>query len=101
MQYLVQTSDASDVDWSKQAVTLRAEAERAYALWKDGTVRQLWFTEAGDAVLLLECVSKAHAKRVLATLPLIKQRLLTYTITELKVYTGFDRLIEPRRKSGR
>lgn len=101
MQYLVQTSDAPGVEWNEQAVALRAEAERAYGLWKNGTIRQLWFTEAGDAVLLLECGSKAHAKRVLSTLPLIKQRLLTYTLTELRVYTGFDRLIGAPRKANR
>lgn len=101
MQYLVQTSDAPDVDWAEHSSTLRAEAARAYQLWKDGTIRQLWFNEAGDAVLLLECDSKKHAKRLLATLPLIKRRLLTYTLTELKVYAGFERLMKARRKSGR
>ncbi len=93
MQYLAQTKDAPGVDWSAQEATLRDEARRVHELWKGGTIRQIWFTEEGDAVLLLESATKAEANAAMQSLPLIKNGLLTYSITQLSVYSGFDRLI--------
>jgi len=95
MQYLVITSDVPNVNWDEQAEILKAESRRVYALWRGSVIRQIWFSEAGDAVLILECLSKEEAARVVESLPLVKGGLLRYTLAQLEPYTGFDRVLQP------
>lgn len=94
MQFLVQTSDAPGTDWNGREALLRDEARAAYAHWQAGRIRQLWFTEAQDAVLLLECTDLGTARELVETLPLVKARLLQYTLTPLVPYPGFERLMK-------
>ena len=94
MQFLVQTHDAPGVDWNGQDDLLRREARHAYELWQAGSLRQLWFTDEQDAVLLLECPDKPAAVAAVESLPLVKNGLLRYTLTQLVPYPGFGRLFE-------
>ncbi len=71
---------------------LRAEAERVWALQHAGTLREIYFTAAGEAVLILEAANAAAARRVLATLPLVKAKLIAFEVDELRAYSGFARL---------
>ncbi len=71
---------------------LRAEAERVWALQLEGALREIHFTTAGEAVLLLEAADAAAACRVLASLPLVEARLIEFEVDELVPYTGFARL---------
>ncbi len=93
MQFLVLTTDAPGVDWKHHDDLLRTEARTAYGLWQKGVIRQLWFTEEQDAVIILECANKRTAKSTVESLPLIKNGLLRYTLTQLSSYPGFDRLL--------
>ncbi len=80
---------------------LHAEAERAWALQQAGTLREIYFTAAGEAVLILEAANAAAARRALATLPLVKAKLIEFEIDELRAYSGFARLFAvPVQKSG-
>jgi len=95
MQYLVMTRDIGLVDWASKASLLRCEAERVRDLAALGVVRDIWFTERKDAVLLLECADAVLAREALESLPLVKAGLIAYELTELHPYTGFSRLDEP------
>ena len=74
---------------------LRAEAETAWRLQQAGTLREIYFTAGGEAVLLLEAANAAAARRVLATLPLVRAKLIEFEIDELRAYGGFARLFAP------
>ena len=83
---------------------LHAEAEKVWELQQDGRIREIYFTADGEAVLLLELRSAAEARRVLATLPLVRAKLIEFTIDELRPYSGFARLFAtqaPRNRSRR
>jgi muconolactone delta-isomerase len=72
---------------------LRTEAEQVWNLYKNGTVREIYFTQNDHrAVLILECENKAAANRILNTLPLVKEKLIEFEILPLKAYDGFERL---------
>ncbi len=72
---------------------LRAEALRAWQLYQDGTVRELYFrSDWPGAVLVLECSDVAGAKAALATLPLVKHGLIQFDLIPLRAYPGFERL---------
>ncbi|MFT3828669.1 MAG: hypothetical protein QM691_03085 [Opitutaceae bacterium] len=74
---------------------LRAEAERVWQLQQTGVLREIYFTAAGEAVLVLEAAHAAAARRVLASLPLVGAKLIEFEIDELRAYSGFARLFAP------
>lgn len=74
---------------------LGAEAAKVWELQQAGCIREIYFTAAGEAVLMLECPSVAAARRVLATLPLVRAKLIEFTVDELRPYSGFARLFSP------
>jgi len=80
---------------------LRAEAEKAWQLQHTGTLREIYYTAGGEAVLVLEAPSAAAAKRLLATLPLVRAQLVEFEIDELLPYGGFERLIAKRPQARR
>jgi len=71
---------------------LRDEAAGLWDLNKRGLVRDLWFTADRHAVLMLECINGADARKHLAALPMVRTGLIDFTIHELQTYDGFERL---------
>jgi muconolactone delta-isomerase len=76
---------------------LRTEAARAWELHQAGMIRELYFRhDRQEAVLILECKDAEEARSVLATLPLVKEGLITFDIIPLTAYPGFVRLFEKK-----
>ncbi|WP_300525191.1 muconolactone Delta-isomerase family protein [Aminiphilus sp.] len=72
---------------------LDAEALRAWELHQAGLLREIHFRASRrDAVLLLECADEAEARDALASLPLVKEGLITFEVIPLVPYDGFARL---------
>jgi hypothetical protein len=72
---------------------LRAEAARLWELYQSGLVRELYFRgDRTQAVLVLECASLEQAQDALASLPLVREGLITFEIIPLVPYPGFERL---------
>ena len=82
--------DAMDQDFAPH---LKAEAARAYELYQQGVLRELYFhREEHTAVLILETESLEAARSVLDTLPLVKVGLIHFELIPLVPYSGFERL---------
>lgn len=92
MKYLAIEKEIKSVDWSKEEKILKEEALRVYNLYLDGYLREIYFNEAHNAVIVLECASKGEAQSILDSLPLVKAKLIEFDLTELKPYTGLSRL---------
>ncbi len=74
---------------------LNAEASRVWELYQSGIFREMYFREdEARAVLVLECADVKEAAAVLATLPLVKEGLITFDIIPLVPYPGFARLFK-------
>jgi muconolactone delta-isomerase len=72
---------------------LQAEAERAWALYQEGLIRELYFrSDRHEAVLMLECDNLGAAAQALNSLPLVQAGLITFDLIPLEPYTGFARL---------
>jgi len=72
---------------------LKAEAAMAWELYQAGVFRELYFQkDRHSAVLILECADVEEAQKVLNTLPLAKEGLITFEIIPLVAYPGFSRL---------
>jgi hypothetical protein len=74
---------------------LKAEATRVWELYRSGVIREFYFDEDRHrAVLILECADATEARAVVASLPLVRERLIDFEILPLSPYTGFERLVE-------
>jgi muconolactone delta-isomerase len=72
---------------------LRSEAERAWELYQQGKIRELYFrADRTEAVLILECENIDEASAVISSLPLVKNGLIAFELIPLAAYPGFARL---------
>lgn len=94
MKILAMETEVPGADWSSASALLEEEARHVYGLYLSGAVREIYFTESHEAVIILECEGKAEAERLLDDLPLVKAGLIRFTLTELKPYDGYTRLME-------
>jgi hypothetical protein len=76
---------------------LEQEAREVYALYQQGIIREMYFNQNHEAVLLLECSNMEAAENVLARLPLVEQQIIKFEISELRPYTGFERIFKSDR----
>jgi hypothetical protein len=93
MKILAIEEETIPVNWNEENEVLINEAYRAYELFQEGIIREIYFNEIEEAVIILECSSREEAEKVLATLPLVKAGFIKFEVMELKPYTGFGRII--------
>jgi len=94
MKILAIEKELKDVDWGNESETLIEEAKSAYRMMLSGYLREIYFTENKNAVLILECEDKLAAKRLLDELPLVRKEIIDFKIMELQPYAGFSRLMD-------
>ncbi|MFN8208188.1 MAG: hypothetical protein U0T82_12380 [Bacteroidales bacterium] len=71
---------------------LEAEAREVWKLKMEDILREAYFTDNHEAVLILECRNKEEAGELLSRLPLVQQNLISFSLYELHPYNGFERL---------
>ena len=85
-------ADATAHDFQRLA---KSEAARAWELYQEGVIRELYFRQdRPEAVLLLECAGVEEAAATLATLPFVEAGLIAFELIPLAPYPGFARLFE-------
>jgi hypothetical protein len=82
-----------DQDWDDMADILKEEARRTYELYLEEFIREIYFTDTGDAVIVAECSGKSQAQKILNSLPLVREKIMNFTYYELSPYAGFSRLM--------
>ncbi len=98
MKIIAISSDVPGTTDEQFAPHLKTEARRAWELYLSGDVREFYFrADESSAVLILECESVEAAGEILATLPLVRERLITFKLIPLAPYPGFARLFEQDR----
>lgn len=98
MKILALEQELPGVDADRYAPLLEEEARRVWELYHDGTVREAYFrADQRAAVLILESPTVEQAQALLATLPLVRERLIRFTVIPLAPYTGFARLFAERK----
>ena len=93
MKILAIEKELKTIDWKNESQTLFEEAKSAYEMMLSGNLREIYFTENKNAVLVLECEDKIMAKQLLDNLPLVRKRIIGFELMELHPYTGFSRLM--------
>ncbi len=94
MKILAISKDSAVIDWSAWQKLLEKEARTVYELQIKGYIREIYFTESRNAVLILEAESLKKAKELILTLPLVKEGLIDFDLSELNPYDGFSRIFK-------
>lgn len=94
MKILAIEKETEGVSWNNQDELLRSEAYHVYKLWLSQHIREIYFTQNKNAVIILEVRDKSEAAELLDTFPLVKSGMIKFEIMELSPYTGFDRLMK-------
>ncbi len=94
MKLLAIEKELQPVDWNKETRTLIEEAKSVYKLMLSDLLREIYFTENKNAILILECNSKEKAEQILQELPLVQKNIISFDLMELNPYTGLSRLIK-------
>jgi len=93
MKILAIEKELKLLDWSKFQQILKDESHRVYELYKYNYIREIYFNENRQAIIILECENKEHAAELLETLPLVESHLIAFNLMELSPYQGFERLM--------
>jgi hypothetical protein len=94
VKILAISNDLGDIDWTKESDTLEREALQVYQLYQNGYLREIYFNEDTNAILMLECESIEKANELLNSLPLVKKGLIGFQVMSLHPYTGYDRIFD-------
>lgn len=94
MKILAIEKEIEETNWEHAEKLLVKEAQHIFQLYLSCSLREIYFTENKNAVLILEITDKESAERLLNDLPLVKAGKVTFEIIELKPYTGYKRILQ-------
>ena len=93
MKILALEREIEGVTWDNSEELLKREAQHIFQLYLSDSLREIYFTENKNAVLIMETADKETAENLLNALPLVKSGKIRFEIMELKPYTGYERIM--------
>lgn len=94
MKILAIEKDVEGVNRADQETMLQQEALHVYKLYKNSFLREIYFSETHNAVLILECINKQEANEILENFPLVKNKMIEFELIELHPYDGYNRILK-------
>jgi len=94
MKVLAIEKEIEGVKWDEMKDLLEQEAQHVFQLYLSDSLREIYFTENKNAILILETNNRETAKEILDSLPLVKNRKIRFDIMELRPYSGYERIIK-------
>lgn len=94
MKILAIEKETAGTDWGQLQDLLMQEARHVYQLYLSDALREIYFTENKNAVLVLEAPDTHTALQLLQTLPLVKSGKIAFELMELHPYSGYERIMK-------
>ena len=94
MKILALEREIAETRWDDLENMLEQEAQYVFQLYLSDSLREIYFTEDKNAVLIMETKDRKAAEKLLNSLPLVKAEKTKFEIMELKPYSGFERIIK-------
>jgi hypothetical protein len=77
------------------------EARVAHRLLKEGVVRSIHMCpDRPGSMVVLECADLDAARAALAQLPMVRDGLITFDLSRMLPYTGYEALFDPSQRGG-
>ena len=95
MKILAIEREIAGVEWHNTGELLEQEAQHVFQLYLSDSLREIYFTEEKNAVLVMETKDRKTAEELLNALPLVKAGMIRFEILELQPYTGYERILKP------
>ena len=96
MKILAIEREIEGATWDNVEKLLEQEAQHVFQLYLSDSLREIYFTEDKNAVLIMETKDRQAAEKSLNSLPLVKNGKIKFEIMELKPYSGFERIIKKK-----
>lgn len=93
-EILATENEIEGVEWDNLEDLLKDEAQHVYNLYLSDSLREIYFTENKNAILVMETEDKKAAIKLLDTLPLVKSGKIKFEVMELRPYTGYERIMK-------
>ena len=93
MKILAIEREVKGAKWDTVGDLLKNEARHVFELYLSDILREIYFTENKNAVLVLESKDKSTAKKILDSFPLVESGKIKFELMELRPYNGYERLI--------
>jgi hypothetical protein len=93
MKILAIEKETEGITWEYTEELLMQEAQHVFHLYLSDCLREIYFTENKNAVLILETKDKLTAEKFLKELPLVKSGKITFELSELRPYSGYERIM--------
>jgi len=94
MKILLIEKEISGIKPGNFRTHLEDEARHVWSLYKSDVIREIYFTNEHNAVIIMEADSKEKVSEIVKKFPLVKNGLITFDIYELNNYDGFERLMK-------
>ncbi len=94
MKILAIENEIEGVEWANLEDLLKDEAQHVYNLYLSDSLREIYFTENKNAILVMETEDKKAAIKLLDALPLVKSGKIKFEVMELRPYTGYERIMK-------
>ncbi len=94
MKFLAIEHEKKGITAEDFAPYLEQETKKVWELHQNSIIREIYFNERHSAVIILECKNSKEAKILLDSLPLVKNRLISFEIMALLPYSGYSRLFK-------
>ena len=98
MKILALEREIEGTIWEHTETLLEQEAQHVFQLYFSDCLREIYFTEKKNAVLILETKDKETAEKLLNELPLVKSGKIKFEIMELRPYSGYERIMKNASK---
>ncbi len=92
MKILAIEKNIRKINPENEKMILSEEAILLYELYHEEIVREFYFNENHEAILVLEFSSIAACEELLHELPLVKKGFTCFHLMEMRPYTGFERI---------
>ena len=93
MKILALEKEIEGAIWEHIEKLLEQEAQHVFQLYLSDCLREIYFTEDKNAVLILETEDRKTAEKLLNDLPLVKSGKIRFEIWELRPYSGYERIL--------
>jgi muconolactone delta-isomerase len=93
MKFLAIENENPGAVWDNTNELLEDEARHVFEIYLSGELREIYFNERHQAVIILECRDLGRAEQILSRFPLVKNELIRFTLMALHPYDGFKRII--------